>query len=480
MTATDFNDLHVAKGLEAVRACIEAALAGQKASVWDSPANITAMLATNPEPMPWLVTQRIPFARGGGMAALGGTGKTTFLKVLGGGCITGRLPMDGWEVERTGKVVLVLTEDTQGEFHEDLHRLCCGMTTSERELIARNLIVYPLAGKDTRLLTKSSRGVVEKSPLYQSLIAKIQAIGGVVLVGLDPALGITEGDEMNQSDQRALGRAVDDLAVTVGATCILLAHSTKALSNADELGSHSSRGGGALTDALRFEITMRGMTAKEATAHGIEDLEERLHLVQVAITKGNRVPPSAKVPVWLRYDSGTLVSAGLVEPDRKPKADGGKLPKSATLVFEAIKEATMEHGRIDDTAGRPYVAMSEVRATHKDLYTRRNPAKTDRAERMALQEGTARLIELGMVESDGVNINFVGLGSEVHIANIQAAIAERRERKFGRERKFSEVSSAQDGSEIAEGSGSVPLYKGTFLPQTSGVDLSIFPDEVML
>lgn len=455
---TDFNDLHATKGLDAVRACIEAV--SQAANVWDSPADIAAMLATNPEPMPWLVTQRIPFARGGGLAALGGTGKTTLLKALAVGCITGRLPMDGWEVERTGKVVLVLTEDTHAEFHEDLHRLCYSMTTRERELIARNLIVYPLAGKDTRLLTKSPRGVVEKAPLYHSLILKIHAIGGVVLVGLDPALGLTEGDEMNQADQRALGRAVDDLGVTVGATCILLAHSTKGLLNAEELGSHSSRGGGALTDALRFEITMRGMTSKEATAHGIEDLEERLHLVQVAITKGNRVSPSAKVPVWLRYDSGTLVSAGLVEPEKKAKADGTKLPKSAALAFEAIKEATMERGQIDDATGRPFVAMDDIRTTHKDLYAQRNPANGDRAERKALQDGTFKLVELGWIKSDGLTVTFSGPGMEAHVQNILAAMAERRGRNCGTERNFSELYSAK-GTETAEQNGTSPLYRGS-------------------
>lgn len=467
----DFNDMARVRGPEAVKACIEAAHAAQVASIWDSPADIAALLATQPEPMQWLFTERIPFARGGGLAALGGTGKTTLLKALAVGCITGRLPMDGWNVERTGKVALVLTEDTHAEFHEDITRLCYGMTTRERELIARNLIVYPLAGKDTRLLTKSPRGVVEKSPLYQSLIAKIQAIGGVALVGLDPALGITEGDEMNQADQRALGRAVDDLAVTVGATCILLSHSAKALLNANELGSHSSRGGGALTDALRFEITMRGMTAKEATDHGIEELEERLHLVQVAITKGNRVPPSAKVPVWLRYDSGTLVSAGLVEPEKRPKADGGKLPKSAALAFEAIKEATMERGQIDDATGRPYVAMDDIRTAHKDLYTQRNPANGDRAERKALQDGTSKLVELGWIKSDGLTVSFSGPGAEVHVQNILASMSERRRRNCGTERNFAEQSSAK-GTKTAEQNGTLPLYRGVPVPQSSGGDFA--------
>lgn len=464
---TDFNDLHTLEGLDAVRACIEAR-AAQVASIWDSPVDIAALLATQPEPMKWLVRDNrsdppapiIPFARGGVWTALGGTGKTALLKVMAAGCVTGHLPINEWSLERTGRVVLVLTEDTLEEFHEDLHRLCQGMTTREREAVTRDMIVYPLAGEDTRLLIKNERGVVEKSALYHALMAKIKAIGGVVLVGLDPALGITEGDEMSQTDQRALGRAVDDLAVNVCATCILLSHSGKAIAGAEELSSHSSRGGGALTDAVRFEFTMRGMTKKEASAHGIEDLEERLHLVQITCTKGNRVPPSAKVPVWLRFDRGVLVSAGLAEPEKKAKADGTKLPKSASLAFEAIKEATMEHGQIDDATGRPYVAMDDIRSTHKDLYSQRNPANGDRAERKALQDGTSKLVELGWIKSDGLTVTFSGPGMEAHVQNILTAMAERRGRNCGTERNFSEFCSAK-GTETAEQTGTSPLYKGS-------------------
>lgn len=464
----DFNDLHALEGLGAVRACVEAASVAQVASIWDTPVDIAALLATQPEPMKWLVRDKrsdppapiIPFARGGVCTALGGTGKTALLKVLAMGCVTRHLPIEEWRIERTGKVVLVLTEDTHAEFHEDLHRLCQGMTTREREAVTRDMIVYPLAGEDTRLLIKNERGVVEKSALYHALVAKIKAIGGVVLVGLDPALGITEGDEMSQTDQRALGRAVDDLAVNVCATCILLSHSGKAIAGAEELSSHSSRGGGALTDAVRFEFTMRGMTKKEASAHGIEDLEERLHLVQITCTKGNRVPPSAKVPVWLRFDRGVLVSAGLAEPEKKAKADGTKLPKSASLAFEAIKEATMEHGQIDDATGRPYVAMDDIRSTHKDLYSQRNPANGDRAERKALQDGTSKLVELGWIKSDGLTVTFSGPGMEAHVQNILTAMAERRGRNCGTERNFSEFCSAK-GTETAEQTGTSPLYKGS-------------------
>ena len=74
----------------------------------------------------------------------------------------------------------------------------------------------------------------------------------------------------------------------------------------------SSRGGGAITDAVRGEYTMRTMTAKEAKSAGITDLEERKRHVQMVATKGNHLPPSAFVPIWLRRgEGGTLARADL-------------------------------------------------------------------------------------------------------------------------------------------------------------------------
>lgn len=420
---TDFNDLARVRGPEAVLECINKS-GRAELSIWDHPADIATMLATKPEPMKWLIQGRIPFARGGVITALGGTGKTTLLKVLAIGCIIGRVPMTDWIVERTGKVVLVLTEDTHVEFHEDIHQMAMGMTTRERELLVHNLIVFPLAGKDTRLLVKSPRGAVERSMLYKSLVSKIQSMGDVVLVGLDPALGISEGEEMAQEDQRALGRAVDDLAVNCEATCTVLSHSAKGILAADELNSHSSRGGGALTDALRFEITMRGMTAKDAFKYGITDLAERNALVQVAITKGNRIPPAAKVPVWLKYDSGTLISAGLVESANT--CDGGtRLNKGARLVFEALRQTAMESGLVVDGEFCG-VDMDQWQRVHEDMFYAANPAHSSRAGGQAFGRGVAKLVDAGMVRVEGSTVFFDGPGSEIHTQNVMGAIEERR------------------------------------------------------
>ena len=115
-----------------------------------------------------------------------------------------------------------------------------------------------------------------------------------MFVGIDPALGVSEGDEASQCDQRALGRMADNLAVRCDCSVLALSHATKGSLQSDELTSHSSRGGGAITDAVRVEYAMRTLTAKEAPKYGINDIAERESYVQLKATKGNRIPPKQR------------------------------------------------------------------------------------------------------------------------------------------------------------------------------------------
>ena len=123
-----------------------------------------------------------------------------------------------------------------------------------------------------------------------------------------------------------LGKAADDLGVETGAAVLLAAHATKASAGIDELVSHNSRGGGAITDVVRAEFSLRTMTAKEARDAGITDMEERKRHVQLVATKGNHISPSAFVPVWLRRgDYGTLSAASVefgVAEEPSPRRTG--------------------------------------------------------------------------------------------------------------------------------------------------------------
>jgi hypothetical protein len=298
---------------------------------WDSPVSIKRMATTAPPPFPWFAKQRMPQGRGLLLTGIGGSSKTTLLKQMAIGAVLGRVPWE-WEIVKTGKAVLVLTEDTADDVHDSIFNMCKALncTDEEIDILDQNLIIHPKAGEDCLFLVKDDKGVLVKSDLFNSFVKEVLDLGDVVFVGFDPALSLSEGDELKQDEQRRLGKMVDDMAVRTGATCVLVSHATKASNSADEITSHNSRGGGAITDAVRGEYALRNMTAKEAQKAGIEDVEERKRLVQFVATKGNRLPPAAYVPVWFRRgDSGVLSQ---VEVSMDGKEAGAREMKSLAIL----------------------------------------------------------------------------------------------------------------------------------------------------
>ncbi len=304
---------------------LDAVLKEANAKAWGfEPLDTAKLIDTEPEAIEFLIKDRIQLGRGILTTGVGGSSKSRLLYHLAIGAAIGRLPW-AWEVSRTGSSLLVLTEDTEGDVHRTLWGTCraMGLSAEERGLVAKHVICYPLAGQDCRLLGVDSKtNALVPNGLFKGLEDEILERGNVVFVGLDPALSLTPGDEMNQGHQRALGKMADDLAVRTQAAVMLVAHASKGSLARDELGSHNARGGGAITDAVRGEFSMRTMTAKEALDAGIDDKEERNRHVQIAATKGNHLPPSAFVEIWLRRgDHGTLSAANLEFRDKGQSAN---------------------------------------------------------------------------------------------------------------------------------------------------------------
>lgn len=286
--------------------------------------NIDEFLDTDPSDVDWLIKDRVEIGRGVLISGLGGSSKTRLLYHLAIGVCIGKLPWE-WEVSKNGKAVLLLNEDRPEDVHRIIHgmNIALGLDDNSRSLLKERLIIYPLAGESIRLLmfAEGTRSIVENG--FAKLFAdQIKQIGNVVLVGLDPALSITPGDENDQSHQRALGKLVDDLAINTGAAVVLVAHAAKTIQGRDEIESHSSRGGGAITDAVRAEMVMRAMTPKEAKAMGISDQIERRRHVQLAVTKANNCPPEAFTPVWLRRGEFGALAAADIQP-KEPEEEAG-------------------------------------------------------------------------------------------------------------------------------------------------------------
>ena len=185
---------------------------------WENQVDLVSMVHIQPGPVSWHTKERIILGRGFLITGVGGSSKTRLLYHLAGGTILSRLPWS-WEISSQGRALLVLTEDTADDVHRITHNLSksLGLSLEEKQTFYQSLIVYPLAGKDTILLSKTTTGTLEKSKLFLNLTQKIKDLGNVSFVGMDPALSLTDGDELDQGNQRALGKMADDLAVLTGA-----------------------------------------------------------------------------------------------------------------------------------------------------------------------------------------------------------------------------------------------------------------------
>lgn len=295
--------------------------------------DVSAFLATEPAPRKWLVHNRLLLGRAGVLTGIGGASKTTFQYHLALAGVLGTLPW-GWTIDTTGSAVLFLSEDTADDVHHTLAAMSEGLSDADRERLGQKLKVFPMAGEDVRLLSQS-QGTLFENAHGMGLIERCRQIEDLVFIGLDPALALTEGDEMSQSHQRYLGQYADKLAIATGATVMLVTHATKASANAEELTSHQSRGGGGITDAVRAEFVLRTMTAKEAGQYGIADHAERKRYVQLVCTKGNKLPHDAFAPLWLERGRGGLLYPAELALSVKPETG---LSLTDRRILDALRE----------------------------------------------------------------------------------------------------------------------------------------------
>lgn len=344
--------------------------------------SIADMLIEPPPPRNWLVKNRLLMGRAHVLTGIGGSSKTTLLYHLAIAGVIGRLPWD-WSIESTGSAVLFLSEDTALDVHHTLSAMTADLDDEERALLAEKLRVFPLAGEEVRLLSLNGQALFENAR-GMGLIDKCQSYGDLAFIGLDPALSLTEGDEMSQSHQRYLGQFCDKIAIRTGACVMLVTHATKASANSEELTSHQSRGGGGITDAVRGEFVLRTMTQKESVGFGISDTAERKAHVQLVCTKGNKLSPEAFVPLWLRRGyGGGLVPAAIVagQQTNEPRV-------------KSIDHAILQVLR--ETSGKSTPSLGEWRAECERL--RLLDGKTPEAIKKTMDRAVHRLLVAGLVK----------------------------------------------------------------------------------
>lgn len=290
-------------------------------------------------PVQFAVTGLLMRGRAHLLTGLGGASKTTLLCQLGVGIATGQ-PVLGWEIHDAGDAVLVLAEDTAEDSQRLIYEILKTheLSDSEQTAACSRLHIFAAAGVDCKIV---GPGNPESHSRLEQLIAFCRSLPDVRLIGLDPAIAFSSGRELDELDQRSLANAVEKLALETGASVVLVSHAAKSVQYQTEIGSHNSRGSGALTDALRLEMLLRGMTAKEAKAFGILE-SERQRFVRFQVTKANRLPPEEMGPRWfIRGEAGVLSPTQLeVQPESGKRVKPREL--AAVEVFLELDETTGE------------------------------------------------------------------------------------------------------------------------------------------
>jgi hypothetical protein len=217
-------------------------------------------------------------------------------------------------------VVLVAAEEAVDEMHRRLHNLFAAATLRRKgaagaqeqhqfaALLEENLRVYPLAGRARlRLDGDESAG---------SLSALNEAAQGARLVIIDPLRQFHSGDENDSWAMTSLVQKLQALAYR-HRCAVLLTHHTSKHASMGGLGDHAgaSRGSGALTDALRWQLNLSRMDASLGKSYGIPVGELDAH-IRADFAKTNYMAP--RPPLAFRREAG-----GALRP-MLPKLSAGK------------------------------------------------------------------------------------------------------------------------------------------------------------
>jgi RecA-family ATPase len=262
------------------------------------------------EDVDYAISPIFPAKRAALITGLGASSKSTLLKQLAIAVTTGRSAL-GFNIPKPGKAVLVLAEDTAEDAYRSLDAIFHSMNLSDHEveLVYKRLFIFAAAGKDCVIVSNSnsnsnSNSVEDvASKRLAKLIRFIKSLGDVRLVGLDPAIALSRGRELDEQAQRDLAETVNNIAKDTKAAVLVISHAAKSVQYQQEVVSHASRGSGAITDAFRLEVLMRVMTSKEAKAYQIVDAQ-RHRFVRMQVTKANSLPPDLMQPTWLERVTG--------------------------------------------------------------------------------------------------------------------------------------------------------------------------------
>jgi hypothetical protein len=277
---------------------------------------------TKPKPREWLLRDCLPAGVVGSVVAMGGTGKSFLMIQVSASVATGTPFLDTWESENPGEVLVLMAEDDEVELHYRIHRVAQTLDNAYpgRNVcanIAQNIVVKSLVGESNLLTALSANREVTQTDRVARIIATGRQMKNLKLIIVDPASRFRGGVENSAEDVTRFIEALERIrAAFPNVTLLVVHHTNKWSGQAEEQTQGAARGSSAFSDAVRWQMNLAALNAKEAAR--VPAAERNLYL-SATITKNNYGPPQAVVYLK-RGDGGVLTKVSLEDAAGKKGA----------------------------------------------------------------------------------------------------------------------------------------------------------------
>lgn len=205
----------------------------------------------------------------------------------------------------TGQVAYLPAEDPEIAIHHRLHALGHHLTPLQQERVAESLLIQPLLADDPDLMT-------DETCNYLLRLAEDRR-----LLVLDTFRRFHGEDENNSGPMAKVISRMERIAKQTGCSIVFLHHSSKgaALAGAGDR-QQASRGSSVLTDNIRWQAYLAGMSVDEAEKWGVDE-DRRSFFVRFGVSKQNYGAPLQEQ--WLRRAEGGILVPAVLELKRKEK-----------------------------------------------------------------------------------------------------------------------------------------------------------------
>jgi phage/plasmid primase-like uncharacterized protein len=327
--ATDFNDLHQAQGLEAVRACIDRAAPPDDATAWQAPEPISTEEWTSSHLTPACVVQDYIFSDVAVLVAPGGTGKTTLQLFEAIHIVLGR-PLYGLEIRKPGPVVILSAEDSREMLVARLRRIVEGMglTPAQVEIVRRQVLISDLTGVGIRL-TGIVDDMVAVGSFVDTLTKRLADIAPVLIV-IDPAVSFSVGESRVNDAEQGLIEAGRRLRRELNCCIRYIHHTGKQNARDKTTDQYTGRGGSAFSDGARMVHVLQPLDAAAWRKSTGTDLEPGDSGLILARPKMSYTPPQGEI--LLRRSGYAFEKVESREADVM-----GDLRKDCEIVIAAVR-----------------------------------------------------------------------------------------------------------------------------------------------